>query len=60
MEKKPTRRKKQMRFDSRISLRMPSRLEEELTKRAHLEGRSLNGQILYLLAQAINRPDLLA
>jgi hypothetical protein len=60
MENAPVqRRKKRKKLDARLSLRITQRLLDEIQTLADLEGRSLNGQILYQLAKSVNRLDLL-
>jgi hypothetical protein len=50
-----TRRTRKREDDVRFLLRLPESLHEELTKLAQEEQRSLNAQIIYLLAKAVRR-----
>lgn len=41
----------------RISLRLPKAVHEALVAQAQAERRSLNGQLVYLVEQAVKKPE---
>ena len=46
-----------MEKDKHLGLRIDSETHEKLKKLAEFEGRSINGQVLYLIRQAIRQSE---
>jgi len=47
-----------MEKDKHLGLRIDSETHEKLKKLAEFEGRSINGQVLYLIRQAIRQSEI--